>query len=186
MAETGESEFEVLDESVTLEEELVRGYKAEHYYPVYIGEFFQDRYKVTGKLGPGSASNVWLCHDLLEDQQFVALKVHINSSKVHREPPVYRHIDGLHSKHKGSDYIRGLLDSFELDGSAGKHICLVHEALGMNIEELKDLIPDGAFEPDLIRQTLREILRGMHFLRHDAHFIHTGGLRKTFSSRRVC
>ena len=54
----------------------------------------------------------------------------------------------------------------------------------MNMEELKGLTPDGAFEPDLIQQTLREILRGMHFLRHEAHVIHTGRLRKTFRLER--
>jgi hypothetical protein len=32
-----------IDPSQTVEEETLRGYKAEHYYPVNIGDVFQDR-----------------------------------------------------------------------------------------------------------------------------------------------
>ena len=44
----------------------------------------------------------------------------------------------------------------------------------MNLEELRDLVPGGMFVADLIRQSLRDILRGLHFLHEEAHIIHTG------------
>lgn len=44
----------------------------------------------------------------------------------------------------------------------------------MNFEELRDLLPDETFEPDLLRQSLRGILRGLHFLHTEARVIHTG------------
>ena len=157
-----------------IEEETVRGYKAENYYPVKTGEVFQDRYSVIGKLGYGSTSTVWLCHDLSKEYDYVALKIYINCSKVHRELQVYSHIDSLHSQHAGRDHIRRLLNSFEISGPNGNHTCLVHEALGMNLEELRDLVPDRVFAADLIRQTLRDILRGLHFLHDVARVIHTG------------
>jgi serine/threonine-protein kinase SRPK3 len=48
----------VIDPSQMIEEETVRVSKLEYYYPVKIGEVFQDRYSVIGKLGYGSASTV--------------------------------------------------------------------------------------------------------------------------------
>ncbi|TKA32266.1 hypothetical protein B0A54_14417 [Friedmanniomyces endolithicus] len=137
---------QVLDPSVLVEEETIRGYKAEDYYSVRIGEVFQDRYRVIGKLGYGTASTVWLCQDLSGQDEYIALKVYINRSKVHRELPIYKHINSLNSEHEGRAYIRKLIDSFELSGPHGKHTCLVHEALGMNMEELRDLVPRGAMD----------------------------------------
>ena len=171
------AEIPIIEPSVSIEEEKVRGYKVEHYYPVNIGEVFQDRHKVIGKLGYGSASTVWLCHDLQEGNGYVALKVYINRSKVHRELPIYDHINSLSVDVPGSRSIRQLLDSFEIQGPDGTHTCLVHEALGMNLEELRDFVPDGVFEPDLIRQTLRDMLRAMYFLHNEAHVVHTGRQR---------
>lgn len=163
-----------LESSALLEEEQVRGFKPEHYYPVRIGERLNDRYSVIGKLGYGSASTVWLCRDLHQENDYVALKIYINRSKVHRELPIYEHINNLHSPHGGCDRIRKLLDTFLIAGPHGKHRCLVHEALGMDLEELRDLVPGKMFDPDLVRQTLREILRALHFLRSEARVIHTG------------
>jgi hypothetical protein len=168
------SAFIDLEPSFAVEEETVRGYKAEHYYPVQIGHVFNDRYRVVGKLGYGSASTVWLCHDLRDEKQYVALKVYINCSRVHRELPIYTHINNIHSQLSGRMNLRRLLDSFEIDGPNGKHHCLVHEALGMNLEELRDLVPGREFTSDLVRESLRDILRALHFLREEAHVIHTG------------
>jgi serine/threonine protein kinase len=168
-----------------VEEETLPGYKAERYYPVRKDELFQERYRVIGKLGYGSASTVWLCHDLHHDNAYVALKVYINASKVHRELPIYEHINSVTCRPKGSshaqlpgstsrNYVRKMLDSFDLSGPHGTHICLVLEALGMNFEEVRALSPGGRFEAALIRETFRCILRAIHFLHVEAQVIHTG------------
>lgn len=174
--ESSTTDPSIIEPSLLVEEETVRGYKPERYYPARIGEVFHDRYKIIGKLGYGSASTVWLCHDTSKECEYVALKIYINSSKVHRELPIYNHIKGLQSQHGGLHHLRALLDSFEIHGPHGKHICLVHEALGMNLDELRALVPDEMFEPDLVRHTLRDILRALHFLHVEAHIIHTGEL----------
>jgi hypothetical protein len=168
------AKYNKIDLSTLVEEETVRGYKAEHYYPVKIGDIFETRYSVIGKLGYGSASTVWLCHDLQSNNDYVAVKVYINNSKAHRELPIYNHIESLDSQHGGHSHVRRLLDSFVLNGPDGQHTCLVHEALGMNPEELLDLVPDRELSPDLVRQSLRDILRAMHFLHEEARVVHTG------------
>lgn len=56
--------FALLPTDVEFEEERLVGYKADKFYPVYLGEVFQSRYQVVAKLGFGTASTVWLCRDL--------------------------------------------------------------------------------------------------------------------------
>ena len=47
-----------------LEEESFSWYRPESFYPVHIGDVFNAKYKVLGKLGYGSVSTAWLCRDL--------------------------------------------------------------------------------------------------------------------------
>lgn len=49
--------------TVKIEEENIPGYKAQHFYPVRIGQTFMGKYQVLGKLGCGGTSTVWLAHD---------------------------------------------------------------------------------------------------------------------------
>ena len=58
------SGFKVVESSILVEEESILNYKAQRYYPVRIGEVFNNRYQAIGKLGYGSSSTVWLCRDL--------------------------------------------------------------------------------------------------------------------------
>ena len=170
------SHFERIDPSYLVEEETVSGYNPKHYYFVKLGEVLYERYKIIGKLGFGSASTVWLCRDLQEQHEYVALKVYINSSKYHRELPIYEEINNLQTIYEGRKYVRKMYDSFELQGPYGTHICLVHQPLGISLGELKGLTPDGLFSPELIRQTLRCILTGLQFLHKEVRVIHTGKL----------
>jgi serine/threonine-protein kinase SRPK3 len=167
-----------LDSSTLIEEETLRDYKAERFLPIETGEVFKNRYKTIGKLGYGSASTVWLCRDLLASNKYAALKVYVNSSKKHRELAIYEHIQALSSDHDGRHRIRRLLDSFEVQGPHGRHICLVHEPLGISFEELRDFTADRVFGEDLIRQTFRPILEGFEFLHEEAKVIHTGKASK--------
>jgi serine/threonine-protein kinase SRPK3 len=47
-----------------IDEETIPGYVATRYYPVTIGQIFQNRYQVVGKLGFGITSTVWLARDI--------------------------------------------------------------------------------------------------------------------------
>ena len=158
------SHFERIDSSYIVEEEMVSGYNPKHYYPLKLGEVLHERYKTIGKLGFGSASTVWLCRDLQKQHEYVAVKVYINSSKYHRELPVYEEINKLQTTHEGRNFVRKMYDSFELQGPNRTHICLVHEPLGMTLGELKEYIPDGIYSPELIRLIMRCILTGLQFL----------------------
>ncbi|KAI0829970.1 hypothetical protein F5Y06DRAFT_282474 [Hypoxylon sp. FL0890] len=57
--------FETIDASYRIEEERMSIYKPEIFYPVRLDEVFKEKYQVAAKLGFGSSSTIWLCHDLL-------------------------------------------------------------------------------------------------------------------------
>jgi serine/threonine-protein kinase SRPK3 len=59
------SGFETIDVSIKVEEETLPFYDPKMFYPVRIGEVFRKRYQVVAKLGYGTTSTTWLCHDLL-------------------------------------------------------------------------------------------------------------------------
>lgn len=59
------SGFELLDQSVKLDEETLPTYQPEKYYPVSQGEILNDRYQTLAKVGYGVTSTVWLAKDLM-------------------------------------------------------------------------------------------------------------------------
>lgn len=53
-----------LPEKTLIEEETLPHYDPDEFYPVHIGEVFENRYRVAGKLGYGTYSTSWLCRDI--------------------------------------------------------------------------------------------------------------------------
>lgn len=47
-----------------LDEETLPHYDPQQFYPVRIGDVFDERYQVSGKLGYGAYSTSWLCRDM--------------------------------------------------------------------------------------------------------------------------
>ena len=58
------SGFKVLDADQLIEEEELPDYQADRFYPVRLGDVFQNRYQVVAKLGFGPSSASWLARDL--------------------------------------------------------------------------------------------------------------------------
>jgi serine/threonine-protein kinase SRPK3 len=114
------------------------------------------------------------------------LKVYVNSSKKHRELEIYQHIQGLSSDHAGRCHTRELLDSFEISGPHGRHVCLVHEPLGVTLDEVRDFTKNRVFDEDLVRQIFRPILTGLKFLHEEAQVIHTGKSNEVLSWQGIC
>ena len=46
-----------------IEEETIPGYVKDRYCSVRIGQILRERYRIVGKLGFGTSSNVWLARD---------------------------------------------------------------------------------------------------------------------------
>ncbi|QSS57378.1 protein kinase [Histoplasma capsulatum var. duboisii H88] len=165
--------FELIDPSVLLEEETIPNYMPQRFYPVRIGQIFNQQYQVVGKLGYGASSTVWLCRDLV-GHDYVTLKIYTNSSRTQRELPIYKHLEKVQSNHAGRQCLRFLLDSFEVTGPDGVHICLIHQPLGMSLYELKMRARGKVFSKDVLRPAIRQLLAAVDYLHKEAHIIHTG------------
>jgi len=59
------SGFETIAASAKVEEETLPFDDPKMFYPVRVGDVFRSRYQVVAKLGYGTSSTTWLCHDLV-------------------------------------------------------------------------------------------------------------------------
>ncbi|OJJ42004.1 hypothetical protein ASPZODRAFT_137574 [Penicilliopsis zonata CBS 506.65] len=168
------SGWDIIDPSLKIEEESIPSYKSENFYPVRIGEVFNHRYQVLGKLGYGSSATVWLCRDLL-DHRYIALKIYTASKTVTREIEIYNHLRTVKSSHAGQSCLRPLLEVFQAQNPDGHsiHTCLVHPPLGISLGQLTPLLPDGVMSSVMVRTTIRNILAALDFLHTEAMVIHT-------------
>ncbi|EZF91683.1 hypothetical protein H113_07441 [Trichophyton rubrum MR1459] len=173
------SGFTELDPAVAIEEELLPDYIAEMYYPVRIGEVLNGRYQVVCKLGYGTTSTVWLARDLRNTDDgftYVALKIYVNRYIKRDETAIYDRINAASNveSHPGCRYVRKLLTSFNIQGSHGKHLCVVHQALGMSMDQLLRCFPRRSIPMDSMKRCLRQFLITLDFLHTEAGIIHTG------------
>jgi serine/threonine-protein kinase SRPK3 len=187
------SGFEVIDPAQRVEEESLPFYNRDDYYPMRIGAVIKDRYQVVAKLGYGTSSTVWLCHDLrydllglfdrrvcfvcpnfsYRDRRYWVLKVHVNSLQHNQELIVYKHLSSITTEHPGREYIRRLEDSFKLKSPTGYHDVFVMTPLGMSLRTLQEMQNGRIFDQNLVIGALDQVLMGLNCL-HEANVIHTG------------
>ncbi|KAH8435043.1 uncharacterized protein LDX57_012672 [Aspergillus melleus] len=170
------SGYTTVDADTLVEEEELPDYQADRFYPVQLGELFQDRYQFVAKLGFGSSSTTWLARDL-RDRQYVALKVYVHTSLRHRELPVYDRINSrmaeISYKVRGINNIRKLLDSFEVTGPHGKHTVLVFEPAQMSLRDMRFVFRREGFEEEFVKGAIIELLKALDFLHSHGEIVHT-------------
>ncbi|KAJ5558026.1 kinase-like domain-containing protein [Penicillium sp. DV-2018c] len=159
-----------------LEEETLPTYQPERYYPVSQGEILNDRYQTLAKIGYGVTSTIWLAKDLIAST-YVVLKVHVTGqNRDHeRELHIYKHIriNLERTKHPGRNFVRKLLDHLYIQGSHGRHVCLVHEPLGMSADLLVRMSPGQVMTLDDMKPGIRQLLVALDFLHSECQIIHT-------------
>ncbi|OJD24903.1 hypothetical protein ACJ73_03727 [Blastomyces percursus] len=80
----------------------------------------------------------------------------------------------LKSDHAGHQCLTMLLDSFKVAGPYGQHICLVHQPLGMSLNELKMRARGKVFTKGVLRSSIRKILAAVvDYLHMEAYIIRT-------------
>ncbi|KAI2617881.1 serine threonine protein kinase, CMGC group [Hypoxylon sp. NC1633] len=168
--------FPRLSPNQKVEEETIPDYVASRYYPVRIGEVFQDKYQVVGKLGFGASSTVWLARDL-SHRRHVALKLYINSAamgeQLNDELNVYKSIERGSRYHPGRNAVRTLLDSFDIDGPDGRHRCLVHPPLWESVLTFLHRNPVRRLPVPVVAFVLKRLFLALDFLHTECNIIHT-------------
>jgi hypothetical protein len=96
------------------------------------------------------------------------------SASTDRELKFYEHVSSLGSQHTGQAYIRGLLDTFELEGPSGKHLCLVQPPMHMTIHELQRQNTTQRLNKQILNWTLFNVLSALSFLHEEAQVTHAG------------
>ncbi|CAL1698674.1 unnamed protein product [Somion occarium] len=161
----------VIDKSHLIEEETWDWYKPEEFYNVRIGEVFNTKYQVVGKLGYGAYGTVWLCRDLVEHQH-VTLKIG-TCEALESELAVLRHLKAIRTNHSGSLLVRQMLDEFQVTSEQGKFQCIVHPPLAITLGSFRRMIPTKSLPVDLLRAVLQHLLSSLDFLHTEARVVHT-------------
>ncbi|KAJ9642460.1 hypothetical protein H2199_004841 [Coniosporium tulheliwenetii] len=165
--------FEDPDATQLLEEEMLPGYTPDDYYPVSIGELFESRYRVLGKLGFRMVSTAWLCRDLKEDRH-VTLRVYTieGSSESQKELKVLEHLRTMEPNHAGWYLVRRMLDTLELPGTKGPHRCIVDDPVGFTLSQFRWMCR-GKIPGKKLKCVIEHLLAALDFLRSEAKVVHT-------------
>ncbi|KAI1999914.1 hypothetical protein LOZ67_003319 [Ophidiomyces ophidiicola] len=166
-------------------EETIPGYVAARYYPVRIGEVFNERYQVVGKLGYGATSTVWLARDMkpeleptkiLSRCKYVTLKVFITSTSMGQqldgELTMYKRLERGSKSHPGRNAVRMLLDSFEVHGPTDKHRCLVHPPLWESVLTFLRRNPIHRLPVPVMAAVLQYLFLALDYLHSECKIIH--------------
>ncbi|KAJ6143824.1 hypothetical protein N7471_003277, partial [Penicillium samsonianum] len=145
--------FPIIEADQPAEEEQLFDYSAYRYYPVHIGEIFEDRYQAGVVL---------------------RLYVYIHNSVFHRELPFYQHIaPHMSSDHPGRENIRRFLYSFTATGPYGRHIVLVQEPAYISVFDLRERMHENRFPEEMVKSILTELLQALDFLHTECKTVHT-------------
>ncbi|KAL2854199.1 kinase domain protein [Aspergillus pseudodeflectus] len=159
-----------LSRPTLIEEETLPHYNPAHYYPVKIGDVYQDRYQVAGKLGYGAYSTNWLCQDLQENK-YKTLKVSTSlpdhPTATDCEVKIYEHLSKIESSHPRQGLLRELYDTFDLHVQSCNHQCLVLQPMHMTLYEMMRMNPKP-FDLPLVKMTVRRLLLALDFLHCEA------------------
>lgn len=76
--------------------------------------------------------------------------------------------------HEGFPYVRTMIDSFEVTGLEGVHLCLVYEPMREPLWLFQRRWENRKLPPALLKVYMRFLLRGLDYLHSECHIIHTG------------
>lgn len=71
-------------------------------------------------------------------------------------------------------FIRTALDSFQVGSAGGPYLCLVHQPLGISLQDLRTQFAAKVLPEKLVELTLLHLLLALDYLHTEAGIIHTG------------
>ncbi|RDH33501.1 kinase domain protein [Aspergillus welwitschiae] len=164
-----------------IEEECTPRYTPNHYYPVRLYEILNDRYQITAKLGWGTSSTVWLARDLNPwrwcSARYLAVKIKANNyatkEDAERDVRITEKITHANPQHVGRNFVSTLLDSFDVPGPHGLHVCLLFDPLCEPLWMLKQRFHGDVLPLDVFKPVAKLILEGLGYLHSQCHIVHT-------------
>ncbi|UPK95958.1 hypothetical protein LCI18_006893 [Fusarium solani-melongenae] len=173
---------DVQHDAVSEIEEGKAAYQPGGFHPVYIGDLFNDRYKVLNKIGYGQYSTVWLVKDLQASSSgdgpsvFRALKVLsavcYGQGYDTFEKEILTHLRDGDREQLGYNYVCHLVDDFEHQGPNGTHTCLVFELMGETLRSFGVWFPEHMIPPPIMHRFAIQLVLALDFA-HEHEVIHT-------------
>ncbi|EFR05429.1 CMGC/CLK protein kinase [Nannizzia gypsea CBS 118893] len=170
-----------------VEEQTLSFYHRKNYYPVKIGEVFNDRYQVIAKLGYGGYATVWLARDN-RTKEYKTLKVTVQSdialrsstSPVLNEVKMLKHLmpiaaDEEEANNPALKFIRLADEILEIDNPAtgGHHYCIVSQPQGNSVRTLQEEFPGGILPRLLVKSIVHQLFFGLNWLHACGRVVHT-------------
>ncbi|OQE08975.1 hypothetical protein PENVUL_c008G06744 [Penicillium vulpinum] len=185
--------------SQAIEEQTLPLYHRKYYYPVKIGQVFNDRYRIISKLGYGAYSTVWLAWDErsysvkvvliwaavadLEsrENEYTSLKVSVQVDNNNAElSPVLNEINVLQrlkqfadEDHPGLDFTRLARDIFETESLSGRHYCTAYKPQGNSTRILQEKFPNAITPKPLVKSLIHRLLFSVNWLHATCGVAHT-------------
>ncbi|MCJ1478352.1 hypothetical protein MMC13_007030 [Lambiella insularis] len=164
-----------------IEEETLPQYCPQRYYPVRIGETFDNRFLIVAKLGYGASSTVWLARDTQkwswQANPFVALKILTNDlgekSAASTELEISSCIVKTDHKSEGLRYLRTVLKSFEVTGPKSTHVGLVYAPMRESVARFQRRLANGQIPSYFLKPLMAMVLTGLDYLHSQCRIIHT-------------
>lgn len=186
--------------SQAIEEQTLPFYHRKYYYPVKIGQVFNDRYRIIAKLGYGAYCTVWLAWDersytakvvlilapvadlKSRANEYASLKVSVQIDNNNAEPsPVLNEINMLqHLKqfadkdHPGLDFTRLARDIFETESPSGRHYCIAYKPQGNSVRTLQETFPNAVIPKPLVKSLIHRLFFSVNWLHATCGVAHTG------------
>ncbi|KAL4998792.1 kinase-like domain-containing protein [Aspergillus recurvatus] len=162
-----------------IDEETYPAYNPKYVYPAKPGEILANHYQLLVKIGWGTRSTTWLAKDikrfLWHPDRFVALKIINNRSSLeaYHERDIEEHISRQSPIHRGRGIIRTCLDSFEVTGPDGSHLCLAYEPMREPLWILQKRFVDQRLPLPVAKAYLLILLAGLDYLHSECRLVHT-------------
>ncbi|KAF9480296.1 CMGC protein kinase [Pholiota conissans] len=163
--------FPVVDDPEILEEERFDEFLTGQYYPVNIGDVYNSKYQVLGKLGFGTTSTVWLARHL-EEHKYVALKVYMRGEG-EEELEVYAHLSKANPSHRGYRHVRTILDTVKLQRNGEDYNCLAMKPMWDSWKDMLRRNPTHRFTDLLLKSGLAQLFLALDYLHTECHLVHT-------------
>ncbi|KAJ5796965.1 uncharacterized protein N7518_005505 [Penicillium psychrosexuale] len=170
----------LLPQNELVDEEICPGYDSTKFYPANPGELLGDRYQILVKVGWGISSTVWLARDMMgheeEPESVVTLKItntNTNQTAVEGERQIEERIANADPSHRGLALFRPNVDSFEVSGPNGKHLCLAYEPMREPFWLFQRRFEDWRIPLPLVKTYILFFLVGLDYLHTGCKVIHT-------------
>ncbi|CZS91909.1 related to dis1-suppressing protein kinase dsk1 [Rhynchosporium agropyri] len=163
----------ILPADIPIEEERIPGYDPKRCLPVNPGDLLNNRYKIVVKVGWGTTSTLWLAQDTKRwwwnSNRYVTMKVTasdcVDDDAAKHERIITQHLM-KNPSHDGFSFVRTMLDSFEVSGQDGPHLCLVYEPLREPLWLFQRRWENGKLPPALLKVRLRLLFTPMDAQAH--------------------